>query len=1363
MSAGDAEASASVNAHDDHDVEGNDADLQNTEKIVNELLNTDYVVNNVQEGTQNENVSTNADSCHGDVRGRRPVGRRGRMPRRVKVGGKDEETRTQKDPDVIANSLTSLSEILEKHSEAFLCSQNNPFQEIDENDESNMQSLYYDPDQIVGIVEKLQTGQFQKFLGTCLQSENTNMITAACRLLIHLAPQQLNDLTSSSFLFFTEEYLKQYVDWIKEGKEPLKSYATAVLALCNTVSTAFDEQLNILPDLIKWLRLLKEKPVENRQQTERKEIACPPLKRKRQTPDTTNDEDVTIPVDVKYVQGSYCLHPVTDFVRQISILQFLQRIMTISKTNDSEVHALTTLDLMDIILHYVDIKNTQNILLTREGLKFALLELKTIPSYPANFVSSGGIQKLVYLPISSMARAPLINLLEVITNCNKAISQVLQLPKDVITEFVSYCWRLYRHTDLRKCMSILCRLLEFPVMLEVFDQMFGLDFVLNMLEAKDPPPEVAVSHEHQVILCLTITKTRITYIMPVLDSYYRSCALMKAAEIAGETSKKPKMLPKGAFIESVHFLAAVGISSRSWKLVDILIQGPYVQCLFKVISEPRERTFMPFEHALSVLLVVTTTPEGQLKLCDSYETAEGGLMLSMGFRILLNAIMTTYQTKVKILCLRVLYNCLCHTLLVENYPQLQSRNRQSNEQKKHLRKMQDNVQLAGAVNVLVNLLTIETPRNEADQIRSLVIQCLYGLALKPEVAQIIGKLPLITDGELKELTRIPISDERKDEHRMFCRFATKLIDKVTYKEEKKRVKAAAEINYSETELMHLIHDHLLSKGLSETARILNCETEIPKTPLLRKESWSSSVPFGLLRSKTVPAISSAVPSLKPQLSTRNVQMNKSPLKRKLSVRKTLSRRTSTITSGSSYQLDMATLRRQVSQISTTTAPSLDSIVKQYLRNQHVKCTNPVAVCPTFKLRRVHSCPDSAKQIHKAASINNIISRTTRKQVGGLPDEGCTRQQDRHFKYSRFYPVKTCQDPSVAFSSCQFLKHPMQNDLLACGDDNGQLHFYDIFGDKEIKSTSLDSSVPIKLIKQSMSGKLVITSGQTGSKLWTMGKNYSMKLKRQFDDIVTMSFSNLADDKMVGVNYKDDTARVYNTKTGKQVVRLYDAHRQNSCMAHFASFDPMDTMVLADGLLWDIRSATLVHKFDQFEDSVYTGLIHPSGLQFVINNKIWDARTFKLFKVVPDLEPCGFIMKFSHDGDTLISGTSPYLEKQKSSFIRTFDARTYQTIFTMDMNWKMQQLTIDAKDQKLAVLAESPLSCCRVYDIGRKRHTDEPETKEAKDDKEEEERRIILDMQSNAGIHNSAAREDGDSDDEEEGEGEGEEMAAAESD
>lgn len=82
-------------------------------------------------------------------------------------------------------------------------------------------------------------------------------------------------------------------------------------------------------------------------------------------------------------------------------------------------------------------------------------------------------------------------------------------------------------------------------------------------------------------------------------------------------------------------------------------------------------------------------------------------------------------------------------------------------------------------------------------------------------------------------------------------------------------------------------------------------------------------------------------------------------------------------------------------------PSLDSIITEYLREQHARCPNPVTTCPPFSLYTPHRCPEP-KQRRQASSnfAARLGSRVLYPKYGGV-DRGCL---DRHLIFSRSEPA-----------------------------------------------------------------------------------------------------------------------------------------------------------------------------------------------------------------------------------------------------------------------------------------------------------------------------------------------------------------------
>ncbi|RCN24769.1 LisH protein, partial [Ancylostoma caninum] len=106
--------------------------------------------------------------------------------------------------------------------------------------------------------------------------------------------------------------------------------------------------------------------------------------------------------------------------------------------------------------------------------------------------------------------------------------------------------------------------------------------------------------------------------------------------------------------------------------------------------------------------------------------------------------------------------------------------------------------------------------------------------------------------------RQPVMLEKRSEHLKFCEEARKLIETVTQRPMmdqltnpkdltqdrlwKSHVIANTRVSYNEKELLQLIHDHLVRKGLHATAAQLVNEAELPDVPASRAPTTPARLP-----------------------------------------------------------------------------------------------------------------------------------------------------------------------------------------------------------------------------------------------------------------------------------------------------------------------------------------------------------------------------------------------------------------------------------------------------------------------------------------------------------------------------------------
>lgn len=407
--------------------------------------------------------------------------------------------------------------------------------------------------------------------------------------------------------------------------------------------------------------------------------------------------------------------------------------------------------------------------------------------------------------------------------------------------------------------------------------------------------------------------------------------------------------------------------------------------------------------------------------------------------------------------------------------------------------------------------------------------------------------------------------------------------------------------------------------------------------------------------------------------------------------------------------------------------TLDAIVTEYLRKQHALCRNPVAACPPFSLLYPHQCPEPKL---KRSAPYNLAARFHQRSafpVGGGYDGV---RADLRFVFSRFRPVRTYKDPEneETFTCCSF---SAKDEHLLLGTYTGDLKWYNVASGAE-ESTQTCHSSALTAIQQSKNGELLLTSSafvKPYSSLWKVGEVLEHKLN--FEEEFYVQFSNFPQDRVVGTN--GDKATIYDLSTGASVVQLYDEDVANRYTKNRAVFHPCDDLVLNDGILWDPRSRSIIHKFDKLNPHI-SGLFHPRGLEVIINTEVWDVRTFKLMHTVPALDQCRVVFTAGGHGDIIYgavhqSGTDEdemglsdarFRSPFGSSF-RTFDATDYSLIATVDVKKNIFDLCSDTADNYLAIIenqgtVDDNLSMdenlCRLYEVGKSREED--------DDHEEDE-------------------------------------------
>ncbi|CAH2312559.1 DDB1- and CUL4-associated factor 1 isoform X2 [Pelobates cultripes] len=1101
-------------------------------------------------------------------------------------------------------------------------------------------------------------------------------------------------------------------------------------------------------------------------------------------------------MSVWVIGTNYSLYPLTPAIEQRLILQYLTPLGEYQEL----LPTFMQLGSWELMMYYIDLKRTNDVLLTFEALKH-LASLLLHNKFAAEFVAHGGVQKLLEIPRPSMAATGVSMCLYYLSYNQDAMERVCMHPHKVLMDVVNYTLWLMECSHASGCCHATMFFsisFSFRAVLELFDSQDGLRRLVNListLEILNLEDQGALLSDDEIFASRQTGK----HTCMALRRYFEAHLAIKVEQVKQSLQRTEGGLPihppppykactytREQIVEMMEYLIEFGPSQLYWEPAEVFLKLSCVQLLLQLISIACSwKTYYArndtVRYALDILAILTVVPKIQLQLAEPVDVLDeaGSTVSTVGISIVLGVAegeFFTHDAEIQKSALQIIINCVCapesrissigkyvsgtprrRTPVVPSFHQ-QGR---GSAGEPTLAKMWNVVQSNNGIKVLLSLLSVKMPITDADQIRALACKALVGLSRSSSVRQIISKLPLFSSSQIQQLMKEPILQDKRSEHVRFCKFAAELIERVSGKPllmgsdvslarlQKADVVAQSRISFPEKELLLLIRNHLVAKGLHETATALTREADLPMTaashttsflPAVTTQPPSTSSPVALPRTPRIPARLSGTalcphpptrPQLPPPLASPAPVPSGSPLIGRISfVRERQSpcngKRARVLRQKSDHGAysQSPAFRKQLERHAPS-PPTLDSIMTEYLREQHARCKNPVAICPPFSLFTPHQCPEP-KQRRQAPT--NCTSRLTRRaafpKYGGV-DGGCF---DRHLIFSRFRPLsvfREANEDESGFTCCAF---SARERFLMLGTCTGQLKLYNVFSGQEEASYNCHNSA-ITHLEPSRDGSLLLTAAtwsQPLSALWGMKSIFD--LKHSFNEDHYVEFSKLSQDRVIGT--KEDIAHLYDLQSGKKFLTLYNPDLANNYKRNCATFNPTDDLVLNDGVLWDVRSAQAIHKFDKFNMNI-SGVFHPNGLEVIVNTEIWDLRTFHLLHTVPALDQCRLVFNYTgtvmygamlqaDDEDDLLE------ERMKSPFgssFRTFNATDYKPIATIDVKRNIFDLCTDSKDCYLAVIENQGTmdalnmdTVCRLYEVGRQRLAED----EDEEDQEEEE-------------------------------------------
>uniref|UniRef100_A0A7N8XXC0 DDB1- and CUL4-associated factor 1 n=1 Tax=Mastacembelus armatus TaxID=205130 RepID=A0A7N8XXC0_9TELE len=1070
------------------------------------------------------------------------------------------------------------------------------------------------------------------------------------------------------------------------------------------------------------------------------------------------------------IGSDYCLSPLSPAMEQRLILQYLTPLGDYQEL----LAVFMQLDTRSLLMSYIDLQQTKNVQLTFDAVLY-LASLLLQKKFAAEFIAHGGVQKLLEIPRPSMATTGVSLCLYYLAYNQDAMERVCMLPDSVLSNMVSYAlWLLESSHASGVCNATMFFSISFSfrVVLQLFDRQDGLRRLVNListLEILNPENEVSLMSDDQVFSSRQTAK----HTCMALRRYFEAHLAVKVEHVKQSlhSSDGGIIVPQQPFykaytytreqvIEMMEFLIECGPPQLHWEPVELFSKLSCVPLMLQLISAACDwRTYYgrsdTVRYALDILSILTVVPKVQLALADTVEVLDEtrSSVSTVGMSIILGVAegeVFVNDAEIQKSALQVIINCVCapdqslNTVAAFPVTPLRPSLRPQQPPARHnrvLAHMWEVVQKNNGIKVLLTLLSVKIPITDADLIRALTCKALVGLSRSSAIRQIISKLPLFSSGHIQQLMKEPVLQDKRSEHVRFCRYAAELTERVSGKPllmgtdvslarlQKANVVAQSRITFPEKELLMLIRNHLVAKGLHDTANTLVKEANLPVASVCPTSSSCVTPPLpssatpricrlagGIAAriashvgsspvSSAAAASSSNSPSSSRCLAVPHPSSSSSstaphppgpgshPVSRILFTRErpvavcNSGRKPRALKQKSDHGAFIQTpaMKKQLER-HLPSPPTLDGIITEYLREQHARCPNPVTTCPPFSLFTPHRCPEPKQRRQASPNFTaRLGSRILYQKHGGV-DRGCL---DRHLIFSRFRPMSVFHEgdgDESGFTCCAF---SAAERFLILGTCSGHLKYYNVSSREEEGSYPCHTSA-ITHLEPSRDGKLVLTSASWSvplSVLWNMDGDISLN---SFVDDHYVEFSKLSQDRVIGT--KDQDAHIYDIQTGQKTLTLSDATLANNYKRNCATFNPTDDLVLNDGVLWDVRTSRAIHKFDKFNMNI-SGVFHPNGLEVIINTEIWDLRTFHLLHTVPALDQCRVV--FNSNG-TIMYGAMLQADDEddamdqqmKSPFgssFRTFDATHYKPIATVDVKRNIFDLCTDTKDCYLAVI------------------------------------------------------------------------------
>uniref|UniRef100_A0A1A8FD91 Vpr (HIV-1) binding protein n=1 Tax=Nothobranchius korthausae TaxID=1143690 RepID=A0A1A8FD91_9TELE len=378
------------------------------------------------------------------------------------------------------------------------------------------------------------------------------------------------------------------------------------------------------------------------------------------------------------IGNNYHLYPLTPEIEQRLILQYLTPLGEYQEL----LAVFMQMGARELLMHYMDLKRTNDVQLTFEALKY-LASLLLHKKFAAEFVAHGGVQKLLEIPRPSMAATGVSLCLYYLAYNQDAMERVCMLPHSVLSDVVGYTLWLLECSHASGCCHATMFFsisFSFRVILELFDKQDGLRRLVNListLEILNPEDQGALLSDDEIFS----SRQRAKHTCMALRRYFEAHLAIKVEQVKQSLQRteggapihsqpyyKAVSFSREQVVEMMEFLIAYGLRLY-WEPAELFHKLSCVQLLLQLISIACDwRTYYgrgdTVRYALDILSILTVVPKTQLMLSEPVAVLdEGGSTVStVGMSIVLAVAegeVFVNDAEIQKSALQVVINCVC--------------------------------------------------------------------------------------------------------------------------------------------------------------------------------------------------------------------------------------------------------------------------------------------------------------------------------------------------------------------------------------------------------------------------------------------------------------------------------------------------------------------------------------------------------------------------------------------------------------------------------------------------------------------------------------------------------------------------------